>query len=54
MSNATSPDQPVDGSAPTLGDIAEILRPLKAHGVTRSAMEYVIDQVWFDEPSERA
>lgn len=35
--------------APTLGEIADQLKPLKAAGVTRDSMLYVIDKVWWEE-----
>ena len=34
----------------TLGAIAEFLRPLKAAGVTRAAILYVINRVWWEDP----
>ncbi len=32
----------------TLGDIAETFREMKAQGMTRGSLEYVLDQVYFD------
>lgn len=37
----------------TLGDIAEDLRAMKAGGMTRGALIYVVNRVWYDtEPQE--
>ena len=35
--------------APTLGDIAKILSELKAQGVTRPAVEYAIEKVFWED-----
>lgn len=35
-------------SESTLGQIADALRPMREAGMTRSAVEFVVDQVWFD------
>lgn len=41
------------GEAPTLGEIAVILSELKERGVTRGSIEYVINQVWWEEIDQR-
>lgn len=40
-------------SAETLGEIAELLRPLKRRGVTRESVLCVVDQVFFEETPRR-
>lgn len=40
----TTPDAP----APTLGVIAKKLRKMKGRGVTRGAVLFVVDQVWWE------
>ena len=39
-------------AVPTLGDIAEILEELKAQGVTRSAVEYAVQKVFWEQEGE--
>ena len=36
---------------PTLGEIAKVFLQFKINGVTRGSMEYVLCQVYFDEPT---
>lgn len=44
------PARPTNGTeAPTLGEIAEQLKPLKDVGVTRDSILYVIDKVWWED-----
>lgn len=38
-------------TTPTLGQIAKVFQELKVNGVTRGSMEYVLCQVYFDEPT---
>jgi hypothetical protein len=35
-------------STPTLGQVATVLADLKQQGVTRGAIEYVLDKVYFE------
>ena len=43
------PDHQDAEDAPTLGEIADLLRPLKKRGVHRGSILYVIDQVWWED-----
>jgi hypothetical protein len=40
-------------TTPTLGDIAKQLLVLKQSGVSLGSIEYVVNQVWWDEVDER-
>lgn len=36
---------------PTLGEIAKVFQQFKLSGVTRGSVEYILSQVYFDEPT---
>lgn len=46
----TTPDPAPRPKYVTLGDMAEECRIMKDQGMTRGAMQYVMDQVWWEEP----